>query len=56
MSKKGYRKPKIEKVKLVAQEAVLTVCKRDGFQGGPNPSFLGCNTPGDPNGCMIKGS
>lgn len=32
--KKFYEKPKVEKVKLVAEEAVLTNCKTD-VRGGP---------------------
>jgi len=34
MAKKGYKRPKIERVKLVAEEAVLTNCKGP-FQLGP---------------------
>ena len=37
MEKKPYRKPTLNKVKLVAEEAVLGVCKNE-TAAGPNQS------------------
>lgn len=42
MKKKGYRKPKIEKVKLAAEEAVLQSCKSQHIAGPGQPVGFGC--------------
>ena len=50
MTKKGYRKPRVEIVRLKAEEAVLTGCKT--LLGLPGPGGLGQN--GEPGqGCFV---
>lgn len=43
--KRAYAKPEVSKVKLAAEEAVLTNCKNDTTQG---PLLTTCSQFGDP--------
>ena len=40
--KKVYQKPKIRRVKLIAEEEVLTGCKTSGDRAGRDCSSPGC--------------
>lgn len=54
MTRRPYNKPKLEAVRLVAEEAVLQYCKTSGFAGpygGPNK----CQNPAG-HTCWILGS
>jgi len=53
MAKKGYKRPKIERVKLVAEEAVLACCK-----GAPpsGPVTTGCFDAQGIAECFCHGS
>lgn len=51
-SRKPYQKPRIEKVRLVLEEAVLgTGCKTDGTQGPHNGSCVVDYTT-----CLLEGT
>jgi len=43
--KKAYKKPEVEQVKLVPEEAVLGACKNPGW-GGCTPPGHGGKSPG----------
>jgi hypothetical protein len=45
-SRRHYTKPRIEEVKLVAEEAVLQACKTPG-QGAGGPTRSNCKLPGN---------
>ena len=49
VTRKPYQKPKIGRVQLIPEEAVLAACKTSLASGPDNP----CNLPGD---CLIQGS
>lgn len=42
MARKPYQKPSIERVRLVAEEAVLNICKLSSGDVGPNGVVDGC--------------
>ena len=46
LTKKPYLKPKIEQVRLVAEEAVLGVCQGTGKFGPIGECTLACVDPG----------
>ena len=46
--KKPYKKPKIKRVKLIAEEAVLTGCRTTGDRAG-----RGCANPGCGGGTNV---
>lgn len=52
VKKKTYRKPQINQVKLVPEEAVLLGCKAIGT--GANKNGTGCANPAQ--SCMDQGS
>ena len=47
-NRKTYRKPKLEQVQLVVEEAVLEGCKtgQSGYGGGCRPRNTGCDKAG----------
>jgi hypothetical protein len=51
MAKKVYEKPKVRKVNLKADEAVLTACKGPGFSG---PPIGNQNCKIGPNPCQTR--
>lgn len=44
ITRRPYQKPEIERVRLVAEEAVLNICKLGSGEVGPNGSDNGCVT------------
>ena len=52
--RKPYRKPRIEQVKLVPEEAVLSACKT--LSGGGENTTGNCMFDGDPDYCIDVGS
>lgn len=56
--RKAYRKPRIEKVSLVPDEAVLGGCKTSngGGQGLPYGSGSSCELAGVPSACQVDGT
>ena len=55
-TRRPYRKPQLEKVRLVAEEAVLTNCKTNSTTVGPGSWQVYCANPGGHNICSILGS
>ena len=50
-SRRPYRKPQLEQVQLVAEEAVLVGCKTKRQIGGPDAGP--CNATGGPGKCVL---
>ena len=51
-----YRKPQIEEVKMIAEEAVLVNCKVGSTTSGPGGWKGMCSNPGGGQACNILGS
>ena len=56
MTRRPYRKPQFEKVRLVPEEAVLTNCKTNATTVGPGSFQIYCSNPGGQNRCSVLGS